>query len=60
MGLSVRYAAHVIKLGLKAPVIGEDKDSTKKSVGGGKANSKGTLAVRGHIAVAVELLPAPA
>ena len=47
---------HVIKLWLKAPVIGEDKDGTKKNVGGGKANSKGTLAVRRHLAVAVELL----
>jgi len=34
---------HIIKLWLKAPVIGEDKDGTKKNVGGGKANSKGTL-----------------
>ena len=33
---------HVIKLWLKAPVIGEDKDGTKRNVGGGKANSKGT------------------
>ena len=33
---------HIIKLWLKAPVIGEDKDGTKKTVGGGKANSKGT------------------
>lgn len=33
---------HVIKLWLKAPVIEEDKDGTKKHVGGGKANSKGT------------------
>jgi RNA-directed DNA polymerase len=33
---------HVIKLWLKAPVIGEDKDGTQKTVGGGKANSKGT------------------
>ena len=33
---------HVIKLWLKAPVIEEDKDGTKKNVGGGKANSKGT------------------
>jgi RNA-directed DNA polymerase len=33
---------HVIKLWLKAPVIGEDKDGTKKNVGGGKASSKGT------------------
>ncbi len=33
---------HVLKLWLKAPVIGEDKDGTKKNVGGGKANSKGT------------------
>lgn len=33
---------HIIKLWLKAPVIGEDKDGTKKNVGGGRANSKGT------------------
>ena len=33
---------HVIKLWLKAPVIGDDKDGTSKNVGGGKANSKGT------------------
>jgi RNA-directed DNA polymerase len=33
---------HVIKLWLKAPVIGEDEDCTRKNVGGGKANSKGT------------------
>ena len=33
---------HLIKLWLKAPVIGEDKDGVKKNVGGGKANSRGT------------------
>ncbi|MCP5275032.1 MAG: hypothetical protein H6936_09320 [Burkholderiales bacterium] len=33
---------HLIKLWLKAPVIGEDRDGTRKNVGGGKANSKGT------------------
>ena len=33
---------HIIKLWLKAPVIGEDKDGTRKNVDGGKANSKGT------------------
>jgi RNA-directed DNA polymerase len=33
---------HIIKLWLKAPVIGEDKDGTRKNVGGGKASSKGT------------------
>lgn len=32
---------HLIKLWLKAPVIGED-DGIKKTVGGGKTNSKGT------------------
>jgi RNA-directed DNA polymerase len=32
---------HLIKLWLKAPVIGED-DGIRKTVGGGKANSKGT------------------
>lgn len=33
---------HIIKQWLKAPVIGEDQDGTKKNVGGGKANRKGT------------------
>lgn len=33
---------HVLKLWLKAPVIEEDEDGTRKHVGGGKANSKGT------------------
>jgi len=33
---------HIIKQWLKAPVIGQDKDGTKKNVGGGKANSRGT------------------
>ena len=33
---------HIIKLWLKAPVIGEGGDGTKKNVGGGKANSRGT------------------
>ena len=32
----------LIKQWLKAPVIGEAADGTRKSVGGGKANSKGT------------------
>lgn len=33
---------HLIKLWLKVPVIGEDKDGARRNVGGGKANSKGT------------------
>lgn len=33
---------HLIKQWLKAPVIGEDDRGTKKTVGGGKANRKGT------------------
>jgi len=33
---------HILKLWLKAPVIGEDEDGTRKNVGGGKANSRGT------------------
>ncbi len=33
---------HIIKLWLKAPVIEQDKDGTKRNVGGGKANSIGT------------------
>jgi RNA-directed DNA polymerase len=33
---------HLIKLWLKAPVIGEDEDGTKRNVGGGRANSIGT------------------
>lgn len=32
----------LIKQWLKAPVIGEDADGTRKTVGGGKANRKGT------------------
>ena len=32
----------LIKQWLKTPVIGEDADGTRKSVGGGKANRKGT------------------
>ena len=33
---------HIIKLWLKAPVIGEDESGKRSTVGGGKANSKGT------------------
>lgn len=33
---------HIVKQWLKAPVTGEDKDGTRKNVGGGKASSKGT------------------
>lgn len=33
---------HIIKLWLKAPVIGEDEAGTRKNVGGGKGASKGT------------------
>ncbi len=33
---------HILKMWLKAPVIGEDEDGTRKNVGGGKANSRGT------------------
>lgn len=33
---------HIIKLWLKAPVIGEDQDGIKRNVGGGKGNSIGT------------------
>lgn len=33
---------HILKLWLKAQVIGEDEDGTKKHVGGGKSNSRGT------------------
>jgi RNA-directed DNA polymerase len=33
---------HLIKLWLKAPVIGEDDNGVKKTVGGGKTNRKGT------------------
>ena len=33
---------HLIKLWLKAPVIGEDDSGVKRTVGGGKANRKGT------------------
>ena len=33
---------HLINLWLKAPVINEDDSGVKKTVGGGKANRKGT------------------
>ena len=33
---------HLINMWLKAPVIGEDDSGVKKTVGGGKANRKGT------------------
>jgi len=33
---------HLINMWLKAPVIGEDDNGVKKTVGGGKANRKGT------------------
>jgi RNA-directed DNA polymerase len=33
---------HLIKQWLKAPIIGEDGNGVKKTVGGGKANRKGT------------------
>ena len=33
---------HLIKMWLKAPVIGEDSDGARRNVGGGKAASKGT------------------
>jgi RNA-directed DNA polymerase len=33
---------HLIKLWLKAPVIGEDDKGVRKTVGGGKSNRKGT------------------
>jgi RNA-directed DNA polymerase len=33
---------HLIKQWLKAPIIGEDENGVKKTVGGGKANRKGT------------------
>jgi RNA-directed DNA polymerase len=32
----------LLKQGLKAPVIGEDENGKRKTVGGGKANSRGT------------------
>jgi RNA-directed DNA polymerase len=33
---------HLIQMWLKAPVMEEDKDGTKRNNGGGKGNSKGT------------------
>jgi RNA-directed DNA polymerase len=33
---------HIIQMWLKAPVIEVSKDGTKRSIGGGKANTKGT------------------
>lgn len=33
---------HLIKMWLKAPVVGESEDGTRRNIGGGKANTKGT------------------
>jgi RNA-directed DNA polymerase len=33
---------HIIQMWLKAPVMEMDKDGTKRNIGGGKANTKGT------------------
>ena len=33
---------HLIKLWLKAPVVGEDEDGTRRTIGRGKANTSGT------------------
>jgi group II intron reverse transcriptase/maturase len=33
---------HLIKMWLKAPVVGEGEDGTRRNIGGGKANTKGT------------------
>ena len=33
---------HILRMWLKAPVVGEDGDGTRQSIGGGKANSLGT------------------
>jgi len=33
---------HLIKMWLKAPVVGESEDGTRYNIGGGKANTKGT------------------
>jgi RNA-directed DNA polymerase len=40
--LSMGGSQHLIKQRLKAPVIGEDNNGVKKTVGGGKANRQGT------------------
>ena len=33
---------HIVQMRLKAPVMEVDKDGTKRNIGGGKANTKGT------------------
>jgi len=33
---------HIIRMWLKAPVMGEDEDGTRRTIGGGKANTLGT------------------
>jgi len=33
---------HIIRMWLKAPVVGEDEDGTGRNIGGGKANIQGT------------------
>ena len=49
----------LIKQWLKAPVMGDSENGKTVCVGGGKGNSRGTLAVWGHIAVAIKHLPTP-
>jgi RNA-directed DNA polymerase len=34
---------HILRMWLKAPVVGEDEDGTRRNIGGGKANTQGTL-----------------
>jgi len=33
---------HIVQMWLKAPVVEEDEDGTRRNIGGGKANTKGT------------------
>jgi retron-type reverse transcriptase len=33
---------HILRMWLKAPVVGEDEDGTRRNIGGGKANTLGT------------------
>ena len=49
----------LIKQWLKAPVMGDSENGKTACVGGGKGNSRGTLAVWSHITAAIKHLPAP-
>jgi retron-type reverse transcriptase len=49
---------HLIQMWLKSPVVEQDKDGTKRNIGGGRDNRKGTPPGRGDLPVARQSLSA--